>query len=554
MKPKNEPINFGLQDIGSQILERFSDDLYSSESIIRELVKNASDSYYQMESYCDENELTYPDDYDSKNKKVSINITEDSLLLMDWGIGCDRDDIKKLLKIAISDKKDIPGTTGFRGIGFWAAFSAGERIIVETTKFNSKDLCILEVNAENIRKKINPSTDIGSIMNDEDNITLLVGETAPEKHYTTIEIQCVKSPGMLVSAKENRLYHFIHSSLDEQKNFIRKTCTLYLPEEHPRLYDIEQFYNENGIPLIEITLNDELMRKEIDPNVDDFKEKALPMEVADGTTLKLKEVAKCWFMRNKDKSGEVSSGMKGIRIYKDGYPVGMENMFSEDGYGVDSLPQEKLGYYAGEVHITFPELTADANGMNLTDGIYKRDFIKILREFYRDLIDQAYYRSALFSRRKKFISLREKIIEQKDKPEELYETIKTAEFLIINYKGNIKGKKGNVGNTNNRNLDRQSEVKEAARKLEKMVSEYSSKVKKPKILKEESKKKKNKVETNNTTILKTDTGGKEDFHESAAIKSKLLELLINRLTGLVDKDELHELIKAIEELFEGNCD
>lgn len=551
-KPKNEPINFSLQDIGSQILERFSDDMYSSESIIRELVKNASDSYYQMESYCDENGLSYPDDYESKNKKVSINISDDSLLIMDCGIGCDRDDIKKLLKIAISDKKDIPGTTGFRGIGFWAAFSAGERIIVETTKFNSKDLCILEVNTENIRKKINPSIDIGSIMNDEDNIILLIGETELEKHFTTIEIQCAKSPGMSVSAKENRLYHFIHSPHDEQKSFIRKTCTLYLPEEHPRLYDIEKFYNDNNMPLIEVTLNDELMRKEIDLNTDDFKEKALPIEVSDGATLKPKEVAKCWFMRNKEKSGEVSSGMKGIRIYKDGYPVGMENMFSEDRYGVEPLPKEKLSYYVGEVHITFPELTADANGENLTDGIYKRDFIKVLREFYRDLIDQAYYRSALFSRRKKFTNLIEKITEQKNKPEDLYETIKTADNLIINYKSNIKGQKGNVANTNNRNLDRQPEIKEVARKLEKMASECSGKVKKPKASKEESKKATSNVEDKKTPVGGMDDDETNEFYDKAAVKSKLLELLINKLSGLIDKDELHELIGEVEVLFEGN--
>ena len=75
-----EDINFGIEDIGSDILTRFSDDMYNAESIIRELVKNGSDSYYQLEAYCNDKRIPLPENYDPEDRKIIIDIEKEMFL------------------------------------------------------------------------------------------------------------------------------------------------------------------------------------------------------------------------------------------------------------------------------------------------------------------------------------------------------------------------------------------------------------------------------------------------------------------------------------------
>ena len=165
-------LEFSIKDIGSATLTRFSDDMYDTQSIVRELVKNATDSYYELEEYCSSKSIPLPADYDRDRKEINIGTHKDTFVVTDRGIGCDVDSIRKLIKIGVSDKKDIPGTTGFRGVGFWAAFSAGEKITVISSKYGSKEKCKLEINTQRIRDQIDPKVDIGTILNDQENIFL----------------------------------------------------------------------------------------------------------------------------------------------------------------------------------------------------------------------------------------------------------------------------------------------------------------------------------------------------------------------------------------------
>ena len=52
---RQEEFPFTAEQIGSEVLERFSGDIYGPKEIIRELVKNAYDSYFELEKHLEDN-------------------------------------------------------------------------------------------------------------------------------------------------------------------------------------------------------------------------------------------------------------------------------------------------------------------------------------------------------------------------------------------------------------------------------------------------------------------------------------------------------------------
>src|SRR5438132_1236839 len=104
-KPKNEEkrdetFQFTAEMIGSEILERFSKDIYSPKAIVRELVSNAHDSYAQLEEY-----LTEIAEELEIIPEVRVDVADNSVIISDDGLGMNRQDIDKLVSIALTDKR-----------------------------------------------------------------------------------------------------------------------------------------------------------------------------------------------------------------------------------------------------------------------------------------------------------------------------------------------------------------------------------------------------------------------------------------------------------------
>lgn len=560
-----EDIHFGISDVGSEILTRFSDDMYKAESIIRELVKNASDSYYQLEDCCLESSLSLPADY--REKKITIGIEGDKIFITDYGIGCDNQDIRKMIKIAVSDKKNICGATGFRGIGFWAGFSAGEKIIVRSTKYKNDQLCILEIDTKKIRLKIDPSVDIGQIMNNKENISLRTESAPKEDHYTEVIIECKEKPGKDVGEKENRLYELIHSSQEYQLNFIKSTCTQYLPDDHPMIKQLQEFYKRNNIPLYYLSVNGTLLRKDFSHELENLQERSIDIEIHEKSKSITKNVANCFYLRSKPtdklKRKEIKSGLSGIRLFKDGYPIGKPNIYSEDMTGYEDLKGlPNLSHYLGEIHINFEDITADANGEDLTDGQYKREFIKSIRKFYKDIIDDEYFRSSFLGRIRDFIDRKEKLSNYNPEQNNKGEIIINVKNLLIEYTRNTKGAMGYVARTNKRYIDRQQAVKELALDLKKLLEQFIK-----------THGEDDGPKTTNA-IEKKDTSGKEEKmpespeekkakndidvefdqnidNEKQELKTALQLMLISKLKETIEKNLLTEILNEIESIFSG---
>jgi HSP90 family molecular chaperone len=161
---KNEEFRFTAEHIGSEVLERFSRDIYHPKAIIRELVKNGNDSYWELDQFIDESYVG-DIDYNPYQRIVDIVVADQSLIISDYGIGLDRTSIDRLVSIALTDKRKIPGASGFRGIGFWSAYMGGDQLVVESTKLSDSRKYRLTLNTKRMRELQGPNTSIGAIMN-----------------------------------------------------------------------------------------------------------------------------------------------------------------------------------------------------------------------------------------------------------------------------------------------------------------------------------------------------------------------------------------------------
>ena len=69
------------------------------------------------------------------SREVRVDVADNAVIVADAGLGMNREDIDKLVSIALTDKREMSGVRGYRGIGFWSANTGGEQVVVDTTKF-----------------------------------------------------------------------------------------------------------------------------------------------------------------------------------------------------------------------------------------------------------------------------------------------------------------------------------------------------------------------------------------------------------------------------------
>src|SRR5262245_51676922 len=96
-KPKKEDFQFTADQIGSEILARFSEDIYGPKAIIREIVKNAYDSYFQLESHLERISQNI-----EIEPAVSIDLSGNCLVISDDGLGLEKTDLQRLVSIALT--------------------------------------------------------------------------------------------------------------------------------------------------------------------------------------------------------------------------------------------------------------------------------------------------------------------------------------------------------------------------------------------------------------------------------------------------------------------
>src|SRR5262245_15653964 len=157
-------VKFSLKDIGSEVIDQLSRDIYTRpESIIREVVKNGYDAYLELE----------PEDFEDDQLERLVIIRRDRdargvgrLFITDKGIGQTTEGAKANLQISISRKREeIENATGFRGLGSWALLGAGSKVVITSRRKGQNHVCRLTINTRQIYEHMGPKTTLHDILN-----------------------------------------------------------------------------------------------------------------------------------------------------------------------------------------------------------------------------------------------------------------------------------------------------------------------------------------------------------------------------------------------------
>jgi hypothetical protein len=371
---RQEEFPFTAEQIGSEVLERFSGDIYGPKEIIRELVKNAYDSYFELEKHLEERKL----DIEPFERAVRISVVDEDVIIADGGLGLDKEALSKLVSIALTDKRDVEGVSGFRGIGFWSAYTGGDRIVVESTKHGSDRRYRLHLNTKRMRSLQGPRTSIGKIMNDP-KCMRLESEPAPkEEHQTTIIISA--------QSDEARLRPMILNEV-LMRDALLAGCSCELADASLSGDFLKRFCERNNIKSAKLFFQGIPINKIIPSGVQDFQTKTFEFTIGN----KKEVLAHVWYATNSE-NGRLDT-TPGIQIVRDSFPIGPTNLYADRtiiGSKIEITRRDLIDWHIGEVHLVHDLLRPDAAGEAIRDSILQNEFREQLRQFYASLIETSY--------------------------------------------------------------------------------------------------------------------------------------------------------------------
>ena len=461
---RQETFPFTAEQIGSEVLERFSGDIYGPKEIIRELVKNAYDSYFELEKHLEEKKQ----DIEPFERAVRISVVDDDVIISDEGLGLDKEALSKLVSIALTDKRDVEGVSGFRGIGFWSAYTGGDRIVVESTKHGSDRRFRLLLNTKRMRALQGPRTSIGKIMNDQ-KCMKLESEPAPkDEHRTTIIIGA--------QSDEARLRPLI---LNEtlMRDALLAGCSCELADASLSGDFLKRFYERNNVKSAKLIFQGITINKIIPSGVQDFQTKTFEFTIGG----KKEILAHIWYATNSD-NGRLDT-TPGIQIVRDSFPIGPTNLYADRsiiGSKVEITRRDLIDWHIGEVHLVHDLLRPDAAGEAVRDSILQNEFREQLRQFYSSLIETSYAmqrRATLKSEYAKMVKQLEAITARKEESHTVTETdrsdIKRIAQTVERDKA-AKKSKGEQGVGSREVLLRDDVVKARQRQVTKLLKELDA--------------------------------------------------------------------------------
>jgi hypothetical protein len=173
---RSKAVKFDLSDVGSQVIEQLSTDVYmmGPGSILREAIKNACGTYLALES----------EELEEEKLERAVVISRQRhgngtghLFIEDNGIGQSFKDLRRSVRIRISRKpQDLEDATGFRGLYPWAILCAGPKIVIESTTKAVAGRSRLEMNVRRIYERMGIDAPLDDILNDPDCISFSTEE------------------------------------------------------------------------------------------------------------------------------------------------------------------------------------------------------------------------------------------------------------------------------------------------------------------------------------------------------------------------------------------
>lgn len=374
---------FDLKDIGAQVIDQISSDIYSGPgSIIREIVKNAYDAYIAVD----------PADLEADGVKREILISRRRengtgiLTIADSGIGQSLKKLRENVQISISHKQDeLDDAMGFRGLGSWAVLGAGSTITITSKMKGDKQRARLRFDVRRIYETITPHNTLADVLNDPKCIEFSTEEltTGFDEHGTTVEIECDGNVEKVNNLELNRLFPYTDETDPELRRILSSYCPVPYSAAYSRVHEV--YARARYIPTA-IVLDGESL------------ERSLPSELSTVSTHDIvigdTVAAVAWYAEDPQTTGAVSVPQKhfvggaGMQLVKLNVPIGLKNVFVDD-----ESRDQNLKWYIGEVHIVLTDVLPNASGDDLRAGSSRDLFIAELNKFYRMLDKRARQKS-----------------------------------------------------------------------------------------------------------------------------------------------------------------
>lgn len=349
---------FGLEDVGSTLLEDLAKGLYEPEEVVREYIQNAVDAHRLYLN------LTG----NQPEGSIQVEMRENLISILDYGIGMDFEEIKRVKSIAVSRKRaaDIR-LTGHKGVGIWAGLSFFETLKIYSTAKGSDRGYELCVDFKGIVQGISEEKNIGEVLNP--NYSIEEYEEAEDEHYSIVTLE---NP-----VRSNEWF----ADEEKIKEAIRTICPCQVDPTFVFCSEVNSWYAKHNLELFPIELNGQAVYRSFPSAVERFEEGAI--------TISDKEIAYYWRAIHKD-NGKLSPNrdqIVGFQLIQDGFVLGRQNPYSanDKSYEQIKLTLNYLNWYIGEIHVVATGLRPNLRRNAFEESEDTRRFVKQLRSWYEEL-------------------------------------------------------------------------------------------------------------------------------------------------------------------------
>jgi hypothetical protein len=214
------PVPMENKGIGGELLNILSKGLYTNPlDAIREYVQNS---------------------IDANAEEVQIQITGNSVWVMDYGDGMNREQILQSREFGVS-RKSLENNVGFRGIGIYSGFDLCERLIVRSKRLQEDFEHVLEFQFGDMRRKLEESR------LDPDRPIISLPELLSENTYYRFEQSTAPDTSFTLVQLEDLSDSHIHklSNVDVMRNYILNNLPVRFSSDFIYGDDIERNLRNN---------------------------------------------------------------------------------------------------------------------------------------------------------------------------------------------------------------------------------------------------------------------------------------------------------------------
>jgi len=354
---------FGIEDVGSTLLDHLAKGLYPADEVLREYIQNAIDAHRLWEH----------ENHSKPDGPIQVEIRGDRLSILDYGIGMDEVEVRRVKSIAVTSKIDSEVLlTGHKGVGIWAGLSYFETLILETTRRSSKLGYRLTIHFKRIVKSIDYQADIGKVM--KDNYFIEVYDVEEEEHYTSVTLE-----------KPTRSSDWF-TEVSKVKDAIRRICPCEIDPNFVFQDRVMEWYEQHGIEVFKILVDGMPVYRSYPSAVENFKTSSI--------TVNDSVVAEYWHAIHKTNGRLIptSDELTGFRIIQNGFSLGGDNLYSDvklsDFKPLNQSNEQYLAWHIGEIHITSRKLRPNLQRNQLEESDVSHQFIQRLRDFYGRIEEQ----------------------------------------------------------------------------------------------------------------------------------------------------------------------